>query len=75
MLTPKKAKRLTKRKGQSYAMVEDSDRVEWLVDAVVDNGRQMRLILPETKGETIRHVSSKEYKDYKVLLDENDIEL
>ena len=68
------AKRLTFRKSnRCYAMIEDRDGQEWLVGAVLDNGRQMELIKPDTNGKETKRIESEDYKNYKIILAGNDI--
>ncbi len=71
---PKQAKRLTARKDQPYKMVADKSGQEWLVDAVLDNGRLMRLIKFATDGKIHKSITSDEYSDYAIILSEEDLE-
>ncbi len=72
-LNPKRAKRLSARKDQPYKVVEDKGGREWLVGAVLDNGRLMELIKPLTSGKVRKYIAAPEYPDYKVILGENDL--
>ena len=74
MFTPKQAKRLRARSNQPYKMVEDKDGQEWLVNFVVDNGRLMELIKTGTDGKVRKLIGSRDYAEYKIILDEEDLE-
>lgn len=72
--TPSQAKRLTTRKGnRGYCIIEDRDGQEWLVDMVGDNGCFMSLWLTGTDGTVAKSIVSREYKDYKITVDDNDV--
>ena len=73
-LTKAEAPYLTHRKNQPYYMIMDSMGVEWLVDSVLDNGRLMSLIKPDTNGKVIRHIDITEYDQFVIILSEADFE-
>ncbi len=73
MITPKEAKRLTARKGHAYKMVCDSRGQDWLVGAVLDAGRLMELIRPDTNGQVRQRIDSSAYADYEIVLGEKDV--
>jgi len=72
--TTKKAKRLSFRKGnRGYVIIEDRNGQEWLVSSVLDNGRLMQLYKAGTDGQVKKSITVYEYKDYRIVLDEDDI--
>lgn len=70
--TAKQAKRLSHRKDQLYKRIEDRSGDEWLVDSVIDNGRMMFLYKAETDGKVKKAIHARHYKDYKIILSEED---
>ncbi len=72
--TPKQAKRLTTRKGNDgYCMIESRDGQQYCVNVVADNGRYMSMWLAGTDGKIEKSIFSDDYKDYKIILDGDEV--
>ncbi len=72
--TAQRAKLLTSRKcNLVYCIIEDHKGQEWLVKAVLDGGRVMIVYKAGTDGKVSKHIAASKYKNYRIVLDENDV--